>query len=76
MPTEVRSPWSTSGNTSRNANGRIGVSPLSRFDQGGHIPGVHIGKGGMGPASLSRDQVPPRPTPVAGQPTGVLGDRR
>jgi hypothetical protein len=50
-----------------------------RADGGGHVPGVHIGKGGMGPASLSRSQQARKPTPVQGAnpgPGAAAPDRR
>jgi hypothetical protein len=72
----TRSPWSTSGNT---RSGKTGVSLLGRAD-GGHLAG-HVGKAASSPASLSRFDQPmpdpvPRPTPVQGQPVGVIPDRR
>lgn len=69
MATEVRSPWSSSGNTERSASRPIGVGPGgARADQGGHLL-RHVGKGGMTNSKLMAEPVP-RPTPVVGRAPG------
>jgi hypothetical protein len=54
---EVRSPWSSSGGGSGNADHPIGTSPLSaprRNDGFGHVAG-HVGKAASSPVSLAHD---------------------
>jgi hypothetical protein len=75
MAQDVRSPWSTEGNTSPSASRPIGVGPLGRADQGaGHVL-RHVGKNSRtNPALMSENYK--KPTPVQGQPPGVIPDSR
>jgi hypothetical protein len=66
---------------------RFGKLGDSRRRDDGHVPGVHVGKAASSPASLSRrdsdidlrsPEEPYRSTnvPIAGEPRGVISDKR
>jgi hypothetical protein len=78
MVSEVRSPISTSGNTSRSADRPTGASPLGRRADGQHVA-PHVGKNALRHAPRT-DMQPLEPTlpskPVQGGPVPPVSPTR